>query len=236
MQKAFLAVPFYVRHLSPCWESVLYLGKRAEYTKNVCFNDAIHGPNRFFYVKSGLLCSFNVRRTDLEEIDFFIDEGSLFRETRAIANFPQCPGYYRCCTDLVVYSFDSALLSDRDFMHEHWEIISNCMFSIAVKSMMAQECMHIMKMNTNKMKIAYYIYSMYKYGNYKLCIKPPINQTMLSKFLGINLITTNKIIKWFKDKGIIECYTTNQLKILDINALCAVFTDPPQQPLRPNMF
>ena len=218
----FLFIPCYVCNLSSCWEKVLYIGEKVCLKKNDVFSLG-QNKNCFSYIQSGLTCCYVREETGhKDEIRFFIGEKCLIKETFVSANYGEFHTYHRCLSDVVMYHFDKTLLSDPSFMHYHYDLLQNYIFSIAAKSVSAQMFASLIKQKSNSQKLAVYMYGFYLLNNRKLCFQPPITQVQLAELLGLSNLTVNRIISKWKQDGILSSYTKNSLEILDIEKIRAL--------------
>ncbi|WP_298067384.1 Crp/Fnr family transcriptional regulator [uncultured Mailhella sp.] len=213
-----LSIPCYIKNTSCCWEQILNIGRKEKYPKGATFFESSYGQNRFFYVKSGLLCTIN--ENDHEKIHFFFDSGSLLRETIFLSNYtlPQ-NYYYYCIKNLIIYSFDGALLLDRHFYANYPELIMNCMFSISIKSLMSQLFSNIISLKSKEAQVAFYIDHMFRSAHERAMFIPPINQSQLASLLGLHKNTVSRIINNLKKKRLLGCYTKTRLEILDVEGI-----------------
>ena len=215
----FLFIPCYVCNLSSCWEKVLYLGTKKILKKNDIFS---LGQNKdyFSYIQSGLTCCY-VREEigQKDEIRFFIGEKCLIKETFVSANYGEFHTYHKCLSDVVMYHFNKDIISDPAFMHRHYDLIQNYIFSISAKSVSAQLFASLIKQKSNSQKLAVYLYGFYLLNNRKMAFQPPLTQVQLAELLGLSNLTVNRIIGKWKQDGIISCYTKNRLELIDIDRI-----------------
>ena len=220
-----LCIPCYIKDVSQCWESILHLGRREEYSKNTVFLGSAYGQDRFFYLKSGRFCTFH-EVNGMEKLHFIFDRGTLCRESVLVSPFDLQPNfYYKCITDIVLYTFDKRILFNRHFYMEYPELIMNCMLSISIKNIMSQVFTNIVTIKDKEEQIAIYVGYFYQYGHCRKVVTPPLSQSQLAGLLGIHKITMSRIINNWKRDGLLGCYTKTRLEILDIDAIRAISED-----------
>ena len=217
-----LCIPCYIKDVSQCWEKILHLGRKELHNKNTIFIGSEYGNDRFFYLKSGKFCTFNYVN-GIEKLHFIFDRATLCRESIFVSPFNLRQNfYYKCISDVELYTFDKKILFDKNFYIKYPELVMNCMLSISIKNIMCQVFTNVVTMKNKEKQIAFYIYSFYKYGHSKKVVVPPLSQSQLAGLLGIHKITMSRIIGNWKRDGLIGCYTKTRLEILDIDAIQAM--------------
>ena len=216
----FLHIPCFVSHLSDCWESVLHLGERLTCRRRQLFSP--HDDDSFFYIHSGLTCCYvREHAGQKDDIRLFMGEKCFIRETLVSAGLGSWNTVHRCLTDVVMYRFPRVLLSDPGFIRDHGELVDNFVFSVAAKSVSVQIFSSLLK-KSNEQKIATYVYGFHLYSGRRHAFAPPLSQVQLAELLGINILTVNRIIVRWKRRGILECYTRRNLRILNLEELVRI--------------
>lgn len=158
-----------------------------------------------YIVKSGRIISFEYTSTGEERVYNFNEAGSLFLESVMLLR-QQCPVYFMASmpSDLIRISREkllAALLSDPQIALDVIESLSNKF--LASMDQIRQSSSHNAAWKICNLLLIFAERFGIPYDG-KILIKEKVNQQMLSNLLGINRITTVRVIKGLKAMGLIE--------------------------------
>lgn len=158
-----------------------------------------------YIVKSGRIISFEYTPIGEERVYNFMEAGSLFLESVMLLRQP-CPVYFMAAmpSELIRISREkllNALLSEPQITLDVIESLSNKF--LASMDQIRQSGSHNVAWRICNLLLIFAERFGVPYDG-KILIKEKVNQQMLSSLLGINRITTVRVIKELKVLGLIE--------------------------------
>lgn len=193
------------------WRDVLHMGTRFLFPKN--HSEPGEKVRGFYFITKGRVRLIYMGEGGKEKYALYMGKNCIFNEIPALGGKPIMPASFLCLEEVEAWRFDSALLSDTDFIANYPEQISNLLHSLAQKSCIFflqsseksfsssehQLCAILLELHENKDLL--------------------MSQSDVAALMGLHLTTVARLVRSLRDQGIVGKFTKNSFEVLNIKRL-----------------
>ena len=204
-KESYTNYPTRLLYLPGVSERIEKLGACRHFPKNYILQEAGEVPAYCYFVKKGRVIAFEFTVGGEERVYNYMEETSIFMEAMILLDQPS-PVYFKTTvpSDLICIEKESLLAG----MHQDPDLMMDVLRSLSDKFMSSMDQLRqtTTKNATWKLCNLLLIFAD-RFGepyDGKILIREKVSQQMLSNMLGINRITTVRIIKSLKNLNLIE--------------------------------
>lgn len=212
--------------LNSCWREAAFLADPLAYARRTRLVLNTNEKNYFYLLDEGRVAlSQDIENGKIRTISI-MERGTLLNITHALARplteFIESGCYFDCLTDVRLYRFDGSLLQDVDFIKKYPHLIVNLMGSLSIKILAQHSCVAYFGSGTAQTRLCRFCLQLSRANGYACDFSPGLSQTRIAHLLGMNRATLVRMLKKFRQMGIILEMTSERMVIGDLRRLEAL--------------